>query len=182
MGFDLGNMTFRKKDSCIYGASIGGNKIIKITSTGEVSIFAGSTAGYQDGDISVAQFNKPLGIAFSFTEDTLYVSEGGNVNRLRRIIMNQSVNINQSASREINLYPNPANGLVHIKIQPNDEISKVVVKDLNGKIVYAENVYETLSNRKTIDLSILSDGMYFLQLINANEKDYFTSKIVIQHN
>jgi len=111
MGYDLGNMTFRKKDSCIYGASISGNKIIKINSLGDVSVFSGSTAGYQDGDISVAKFNKPLGIAFSHTEDTLYVSEGGNVNRLRRIIFNETVGLNELKDGELIIYPNPSSAV-----------------------------------------------------------------------
>lgn len=78
----FGHMVYRLKDSCIYGTSSTG-KVYKIDTSGEATVFAGSSPGILDGDLSVAQFNKPLGIELSPDEGIMYISDSS---KLRRII------------------------------------------------------------------------------------------------
>ncbi len=60
------------------------NKVVKISSTGDVTDFAGTgVAGYQNGAASVAQFNDPGGLAFD-SSGNLYVADRGNYN-IRKI-------------------------------------------------------------------------------------------------
>jgi sugar lactone lactonase YvrE len=73
----------------IYVADQGNNKIRKITPTGIVSTFAGSTAGYSDGIASGAQFNNPNSITMS-TSGNLYVTDFNNY-RIRKITPNSTV-------------------------------------------------------------------------------------------
>jgi len=64
------------------------------------------------------------------------------------------------------LYPNPVTTELHIDGLRN--YSQIVIVDLNGKIVYsAQNLV------KTVDVSTLKQGIYFLQLTNSAGKSTF---------
>jgi len=60
-----------------------GDRIRKVTPTGEVSTIAGSSTGYADGDGPTAKFNYPAGLAID-AEGNLYVADAMN-NRVRKI-------------------------------------------------------------------------------------------------
>ena len=74
---DLAGITFGT-DGNLYVADNGNNRIRKITLQGEVSTFAGSVSGSQNGDLSVATFSRPYGIA-SDKDGNIYVSEENNI-------------------------------------------------------------------------------------------------------
>jgi len=67
----------------VYVADLGNHKIRKITPSGVVSTFAGSTVGFADGTGASAQFNSPEGIAVD-TQGNLYISDNGNY-KIRKI-------------------------------------------------------------------------------------------------
>ena len=69
------------KSDNLYVADTGNGLIRKVTSTGVVSTFAGSTAGYADGTGTAAKFNAPKGIAID-ASNNLYVTDN---NRIRKI-------------------------------------------------------------------------------------------------
>lgn len=60
-----------------------GDRIRKVTPTGEVSTITGSSTGYADGDGPDARFNYPAGLAID-AEGNLYVADAMN-NRIRKI-------------------------------------------------------------------------------------------------
>lgn len=74
---------------------------------------------------------------------------------------------------KVNIYPNPAQNVLHIK-NPNAESINYRIVDLLGR-VYAENAF---FNAVTISLKEMNKGIYLIQL--NNEKESFTEKLIIQ--
>jgi len=67
----------------LYVADLSNHQIRKITTTGIVSTFAGSTPGYKDGVGSEAQFNGPRGITFDGDGNLLVVDRGNH--KIRKV-------------------------------------------------------------------------------------------------
>lgn len=61
----------------VYVVDSNNHRIRKITSAGAVSTFAGSTAGFSNGNGTAAQFSSPRGITIG-PDDNIYVSDLGN--------------------------------------------------------------------------------------------------------
>ncbi len=76
----LGFLTYAKGH--LYATQIGEHRIYKINpkNIDDFEVFAGSTLGNQDGDITEATFNFPNGILASKDQKTLYVSDAGTKN------------------------------------------------------------------------------------------------------
>ena len=73
-------------NGAVYVADYYNNRIRKVSSAGEVTTLAGSTAGYADGTGVAAKFNTPCGIAID-SNGMVYVGDGaaGNSSRIRKI-------------------------------------------------------------------------------------------------
>lgn len=65
------------------------------------------------------------------------------------------------------IYPNPANENVTITIDHNLIAYTINLRDISGRIIYTENT-NTRSN--TIDISQVSKGLYFVELVNSDER------------
>lgn len=61
--------------------------------------------------------------------------------------------------QQIKIYPNPSKGIFNID---TDKLSKVIVRDINGKIIL-----NTLSDSK-VDISNFSNGLYILSISNED--------------
>lgn len=70
-------------EGIVYVADRSNNKIRKITSEGDVSTLAGSTAGFAEGTGANAKFNAPIGVAVD-VEGTVYVTDAAN-HKIRKI-------------------------------------------------------------------------------------------------
>jgi sugar lactone lactonase YvrE len=82
-------MCFDSKDN-LYISEYNTSKIMKLTPTGILSIFAGANgSGFQNGNIKDAKFSKPNGLVFD-KMDNLYVVDHNN-NRIRKIAIDGTV-------------------------------------------------------------------------------------------
>ncbi len=172
LGFGIGNMTFRHKDSSIYAATGSNRKIMKINSQGVISTYSGSTQGFLDGPIGLAKFNSPLGIAFTSSEDTLYITDVGNIRRLRRIVLSQTVGETEFINSIESIYPNPIDDLCYINLKDHGK-STIEIYNLNGQLVLSE---DKNGRHVSINLDQLHSGIYLLRMINNNT--IVTQKII----
>jgi len=77
------------------------------------------------------------------------------------------------------IYPNPGNGLVNLRITSIQGDVQLEVLDLNGQLKYQES-YSIASEESTlpIDLTNLSDGFYMIRLIG--DDFIYTEKVIKQ--
>jgi sugar lactone lactonase YvrE len=66
----------------LYVTEFAGFKIRKVNSAGQLTTITGTTAGFQDGEVSIAMFNQVYGISLD-NESNLYIADGGH--RIRKI-------------------------------------------------------------------------------------------------
>lgn len=86
----------------------------------------------------------------------------------------------QNNSSELKVYPNPSTGQLFISHNEliGNQVS-IVVKDLQGKLVYQSNLFKQKSNQVELNLSHLINGMYIIQ-VNSGFNS-FQEKVLIQH-
>lgn len=69
---------------------------------------------------------------------------------------------------KINLFPNPAKHCLNIETK--EFFKKVTVFDFKGKVVYQS---EIIKNNYSIDISLLKNGIYFINLIDSQNQSYY---------
>ncbi|WP_299898482.1 T9SS type A sorting domain-containing protein [uncultured Aquimarina sp.] len=77
-------------------------------------------------------------------------------------------------STEIVLYPNPTEGM--ITISEEESTFDYLVFDIFGQVVARGQI----TNERTIDLSSIASGMYFVYMENLSEGGDFTKKIIVE--
>lgn len=184
LGAPVGNMVFRKKDSCIYATANGIHEILKIDRFGAVTTFSGGLPGDNDGDISEATYSGPLGITFSPGEDTLYIAEALGTHRLRRILMTAftelpETDLNQNSAL---VYPNPLNrGDDLVVSNGNQTIDHISIYKSTGELVYTQ-FYNNQQYKTTIAghaISNLATGNYLIRIENSDQS-VMCKKLVIK--
>ncbi len=113
----------------------------------------------------------------SFGEDInseLYIADiGGSIYKIVGGTL-ASPDINNSDL--ISMIPNPASDSLHISIK-NNQISKIVILDLKGSIVFSEK--DLAITKKTIPVNNLAKGVYLVRITSQNGNS-FVKKLVIK--
>lgn len=87
--------------------------------------------------------------------------------------------VSELGALSIDIYPNPSNGQIVVDITGETEGLNVSILDINGKLVRSEQIGKvTTGVRKSIDLTNVSKGMYFIR--SDDGKNAVTQKLVIQ--
>lgn len=119
---------------------------------------------------------------YEFTDET--PQSGHNYYRLKQVDFDDSysyslmrvVTMSDEKKNIVNIFPNPSNGQFTLQVAKIGDYNIKVIT-LAGQIIHNE----TLSgNEKTINLSRLPKGLYFIQLQNQGSKEVITEEIVIQ--
>lgn len=79
---------------------------------------------------------------------------------------------------QISVYPNPSNGFISLKLDENTFVSRLLIEDTRGEVVYQKSVNSILESN-SIDLSQLANGIYFLDIILKDQSQNIKTKIVI---
>jgi hypothetical protein len=78
-----------------------------------------------------------------------------------------------------NLFPNPNNGSFVLSYDIKKETDvELLITDIAGRLVYKTNL-DILNNLKQINVTDLQSGIYFVQLVNQNNKLLWTDKVII---
>lgn len=96
----------------------------------------------------------------AYSNQTVYLSNIENINE-------DILNINSETSNKFQIYPNPTNGLLTVKIEGLNEILEVIIKSIEGKTMKKE----IMSNGSLeFDLSLYECGIYFIEIVQGNHK------------
>ena len=122
-------------------------------------------------DYTVTVFN-----ALDFDEAAVRVNVVGQCN--------DNIEDENEVSRVVsfNIYPNPANSYVNVSLKGGSEISNVLIYDFTGKVVQQnriENQNQLQEINSRIELRSLSNGIYFIKLIDINGAE-LTKKLIIR--
>lgn len=97
-----------------------------------------------------------------------YCPNSINSNQTQPIIVEMNLNCNLSTNpiktlkEAIRIYPNPVTSNLSLEINNLVNVSKYSISDTTGKLIIESNA--SLENNATIDVSSLSNGLYFLKL------------------
>lgn len=95
--------------------------------------------------------------------------------RMASDISASTVGVNElSNNHSLQLYPNPSTGLVNIKFDNIESVKSVEVLDVMGRVLVS--IKE--SDVQQIDLSALSKGLYFMQILT--DKGNYSSRLLIE--
>ncbi len=177
----LGYINFAQ--GVLWATVLGEHKIYIVNpdAVDDVIVFAGSDAGTDDGDISVATFAAPNGILFNDTEDTMYITDFNTKNI--RIITGINLSVDERFQKDNVriITPQHKNEVtLRAKIRNSDTYT-IVVRQINGAIVMNEDY--TLTNPdvvKTIDTEAWQNGIYFMTIRTG--KNVTTKKFVVYNN
>lgn len=70
---------------------------------------------------------------------------------------------------KVNIYPNPANAIIHIA---SKQLVNIAIKDLSGRVLIAQ------AQAHTIDISSLTTGIYFLQILDTDNRLMHVEKLI----
>ncbi|MEZ4777937.1 MAG: T9SS type A sorting domain-containing protein [Flavobacteriaceae bacterium] len=160
----------------LWGTVMGNDKIYSVNpnEVDSYTLFAGSTQGTMDGDISVATFHTPNGILFDEPNDRILITDFGTKN-LRIIsgvtLGNDNFQWNNTA---VAVVPNPVSSTFEIQFKDNVITTfGLKVYDGLGKLILDE---ENIRPESKIDASSWNNGVYFLKI--QTEKGIIQKKIV----
>ena len=125
---------------------------------------------------------------YSFTDVLLPSLEGLGVGLYYRIQSidkdgkkqySETIRINQLTNKQINIFPNPTKGLVHISIPREVKgVWDIKVQDIMGRVLQQKT---TSAFTKTMDLVVSNKtGLYYITLENKTTNKKIVEKIVVE--
>lgn len=101
-------------------------------------------------------------------------------NFLKKFRLSSSQNINDLSENNIQIFPNPTNSILTITFphQYVNDFNLIEIYNTLGELVYSQKIH-SLQNQITINLSDLSEGIYFLEILQQNK--LFQNKIIIKN-
>ena len=130
----------------------------KIASNSNQPGFTG-TSGWTQATIEGIAF-KYVKFRFTFSSDNkTSVKDGWMVDDLQINCLGTGIKRLEAVS-SISLFPNPTSGLISINFAQAQEIISLTVRDITGRII-------STSTNKSLDLSALNYGFYFIDLITT---------------
>lgn len=80
---------------------------------------------------------------------------------------------------QVSVYPNPSSGMVNIALTANTFVSRLLVENTSGEVVYQKSINKMMDEVNSLDLSYLPNGIYFLDFILPNQSQNIKTKVII---
>ncbi|OWP85097.1 hypothetical protein BWK59_01990 [Flavobacterium davisii] len=184
-------------DPNIYNGKGGNNKVMKIVLdgikidgcspsfiTGRDAILAADQAatGGQDYELIWRVFAR-RGVGYSASSGASNIGVAGIKDNPTSLQTDLPPNIALSnedfiSNNLVNVYPNPSNGLINISFDRTPNHFTLKINDINGRIVYTEEITNNTRDIQTINLDSLQKGFYILSLKSSTIN--FTQKILLE--
>ncbi|MEM7084667.1 MAG: T9SS type A sorting domain-containing protein [Bacteroidota bacterium] len=162
----------------LWGSIYGSHKIYEVgtETTDDVSLFAGSSQGNDDGPIASATFNNPAGIVFNPAQNAMYISEFSGEGNVRRIDDMPLAIDDLNLKLDFVISPNPSSDFISIQIPSNTgpEISQLDVFDVNGALAATKDVQ---GYQARLQIANLPSGMYFVKTTTSDGNSGYRSFI-----
>ncbi len=82
--------------------------------------------------------------------------------------------ITENNTNAIRIYPNPTNGIITIQ-QLNNTLSTIEIFNATGQLIFSSGLSQQIS---TVDISTLSQGLYFIKLSDKTGKVCIVEKLI----
>jgi hypothetical protein len=155
--------------------------IRRISKYDTVTTYTGTgVAGYVDGPLLTAQFNNLGTFSINKSQTEIVIGDLANY-RIRKIgIENHEMVKNYNCDLQFNCYPNPVSDMLYVNFDAESQNNIVYsLFDIMGKEVYKSDILNVCGTiNKSIDLSRLADGMYFLEV--KTDKEIISQKIIVR--
>lgn len=139
-----------------------------------IMIYDYATEAWEQGYLLANEFNSPYhyieeykfdltpwkgkDIKIAFVKNGTYQMAMDDI----RIVYRSTESLDEVNSiSEINIYPNPANDVVNIKIESYESDDVITIMDISGRTLIAETV---TNNEMKVDVSNLSKGLYIIKV------------------
>ena len=127
-------------------------------------------------------------LVYKFLYTSLYNEKGRYFFRIKQIFSKGNyylsnikyVDLEASSISEINIYPNPSNGLVGIKFA-NIPAGKYYLQilNVNGQLLWKKEIDDPGNSYRQFSSSLLT-GVYWLRLTDVTNQRYYTNKLLIK--
>jgi len=164
----------------LFATQLGEHQIYTIDPTsGDAAVYAGSSLGNTDGDISVATFNFPNGIFVDQTNDKIYVSDAGTRNL--RIIDNALLSISENTENnsDLTLIVDEITDSIRVSINlKSNEKATIKMFEISGKEVFKKAYsISDLKFSKSISRTHLNSGTYIV--LFSQENRIISEKVIL---
>ncbi|WP_035843272.1 T9SS type A sorting domain-containing protein [Crocinitomix catalasitica] len=104
---------------------------------------------------------------------TVIVTDANGCTETLTISVGSVVGINTLNGTNVDIYPNPTNGLVNFALTGSDEIFNYTVTDIAGKTIGTQTNSITGNSILSIDLTDFESGLYLVKLFNESSEQTF---------
>jgi PKD repeat protein len=107
----------------------------------------------------------------SYEVSLIAINKNGSDTATKTVEVMRSASVSNIQS-QLKLYPNPAQSF--IQFETTQEIHSVSLKDITGKVV----LNTQLNSSKTVDISMLTNGIYLVEALGLNNQTFTTTLAV----
>jgi parallel beta-helix repeat protein len=69
---------------------------------------------------------------------------------------------------DVELYPNPTDGIINLKVSEGLMIDQILITDITGKVIHKETAFDKFDNIIEMDISMQLAGFYYFSILITN--------------